>query len=276
VKATIGGTVDSSVHVEPARVFSNAIEYCKKDGDYREFGEVPVKPGQNKDKSTLREFMDAVKAGERNPANLRELFPSVMARYRHFCADYIRDNRPVEPFEVLPLRPWQVKLEALLKDSPDSRSIIFIVGEVGNEGKSYFTDYIEATFSNTVVLVPGKKADMASAFANQYKAGDGHLIVIVDAPRSKQGGCLQYSFLEELKNKRCFVTKFDSRNDKITLPHVVVMMNELPDRYPLSDDRYLVFRVPGWEPVALEELPDRREEAQARVVVDPSGAEYPY
>lgn len=63
-------------------------------------------------------------------------------------------------------------------------------------------------------------------------------IVIVDAPRSKQGEYLQYDFLEEVKNGRIFNTKYESCMIEFPSPHVVVMMNEHPDMTKLSEDRY--------------------------------------
>lgn len=74
-------------------------------------------------------------------------------------------------------------------------------------------------------------------------AGFAPRVVIVDAPRSKQGDFIQYDFLEELKNGRIFNTKYESRMLEFPTPHVVVMMNEDPDMTKLSEDRYRIFKL---------------------------------
>ena len=63
-------------------------------------------------------------------------------------------------------------------------------------------------------------------------------VVFVDAPRSKQGEYLQCDFIEELKNGYVFSTKYESRFKRFHPPHVVIMMNEMPDMTKLSEDRY--------------------------------------
>jgi hypothetical protein len=46
--------------------------------------------------------------------------------------------------------------------------------------------------------------------------------------------------LEELKNGYVFSPKYESKNKSFPTPHVVVLMNETPDRSKLSADRYSI------------------------------------
>ena len=57
-------------------------------------------------------------------------------------------------------------------------------------------------------------------------------------PRSKQGEHIQCDFLEEVKNGCVFSTKCESRHKMFEPPHVVVLMNEIPDMTKSSDDRH--------------------------------------
>ena len=54
------------------------------------------------------------------------------------------------PVLDLVLKPWQEKLLKLMK--PSEREIILIVGKDGNEGKSWFQDYLKNTRGSSKVF----------------------------------------------------------------------------------------------------------------------------
>jgi hypothetical protein len=69
------------------------------------------------------------------------------------------------------------------------------------------------------------------------------MVLFLDAPHSRQGGYIQYDFLEEVKNGYVFSKKYESEV-KIYAPiHVVVNINKEPDRTKLSPDRYHVINI---------------------------------
>lgn len=216
-------------HFTVARQIDQAIEYCKKEGDFQEFGNRPKSPGSRSD---LEDFKCAVKGGEINMVQLREKFSDVIARYPKFCLDYVQDHLPKKVVELYPLRDWQQTLYGDLIRPPDNRKIIFIVDHDGNKGKSWFAHYYCNLHENGQVLLPGKKADMA------YLLDPTSRVVFIDAPRSKQGEFIQYDFLEDVKNGYVFSSKYESRIKHLQAVHVVVMMNETPDDHKLSRDRY--------------------------------------
>lgn len=224
-------------HLEVCRNLHASIEYCKKDGDYREFGEAPSGSGRRSD---LEDFKDAVKGGIYDIRTIRERYSNVYAKYPRFVIEYIRDQKPVTEVTRHPLRAWQADLFRNLRRAPDEREVIFIVDKIGNSGKSWFVDYYDELHSDSLVILPGKKADMVYCFAT---CGFDPRVVFVDCPRSKQGEFIQYDFLEDLKNGRVFCSKYESHLVRFRTPHVVVMMNEEPDRTKLSSDRYLVVDV---------------------------------
>lgn len=123
-----------------------------------------------------------------------------------------------------------------MKHAPNKREIIFVVDVTGNIGKSWFAHYYCDIHSDSQIIIPGKKADMA------YTIETGKRVFFLDCPRSKQGDYIQYDFLEELKNGYVFSGKYESRLKKFRTPHVVVMMNELPDMMKLSEDRYTILK----------------------------------
>jgi Putative viral replication protein len=229
----IKNILGSNPHVEPARQCDNAIEYCKKDGDYFEVGQFR-RAGSRSD---LEEFKNDVKNGMLSLKEIRENHSKVYAKYQRFCIEYIQDNYEKPILDLHQLREWQVELNTLLNREPDDRLINFVIDEVGNKGKSWFAHYYKSLHEKVQILIPGKKADMAYALDMQLR------VLFIDAPRSKQGDFIQYDFLEEVKNGYVFSSKYESRFKQYGKVHVVVLMNELPDMTKLSQDRYNIIRL---------------------------------
>lgn len=222
-------------HCSLTRSLPQSIEYCKKDGEFTEWGTAPSQPGAGKGRrNDLDEFKESVKAGVTDMKELRELHSTVCAQFPRFVKEYVDDCREEICVTAYPLRKWQEELNQTLNRSPDPREIIFIVDRVGNQGKSWFTRYYCELHDNAQIIIPGKKADMA------YVAREDCRVYFFDTPRSKQGDFIQYDFLEEMKNGYFFSPKYESRIKKIATPHIVVCMNEYPDMEKLSADRYKV------------------------------------
>jgi len=216
-------------HLEVTRKVQHAIEYCKKENDFEEFGEPPAGPGCRTD---ITAFKAAVQGSTCSLKRIREEHSEFYARYPRFCIEYLRDNQPEVKVATFPLRKWQQKLNHELLLPPDNRRIIFVVDYIGNSGKSWFSRYYCGIHENAQILVPTKKADMAFALRSDIR------VLFLDAPRSKQGEFIQYDFLEELKNGMVMSSKYESYMKTFEPVHVVVMMNERPDENKLSQDRY--------------------------------------
>ena len=221
-------------HWEVARTVEAAIEYCKKDGNFRELGEKPAEIGSGK-RTDLDLFKAAVSSGVRCRKELREDFSHVCAQYPRFVESYLRDQYEPPPIEVHPLRPWQQRMVEYANGEIDPRAIYFVVDEEGNSGKSWLASYFECSHDKPVqVMKPGKIADMSYEYVEETR------LFILDCPRAKQGDFIQYDFLESLKDGRLFSPKYESRTKIFAPPHVFVFMNESPDMEKLSADRYVL------------------------------------
>lgn len=125
-------------------------------------------------------------------------------------------------------RDWQK--EALEKlDSQDDRTILFVVDEKGNEGKTLLTKYIVLK-KDGIRFENGKSADIKYG----YK---GERYVCFDLTRSAAEH-INWEIIECMKNGIMYNTKYESKMKVYKSPKVVVMMNSLPDKEKLSIDRY--------------------------------------
>lgn len=233
--AQVKRILGSNPHVEIPRNLNASIQYCKKEGDWKEFGTRANNQGKRTD---IDSFKEDVKAGMLDLRRLREKHSEVYAKYTRFCLEYVQDNYPVLSIPAYELRNWQRFLQQKLETPPDRRKIIFVVDEIGNSGKSWFAHFY--TQKNEIicqVLLPGKKSDMAFVLKPNLR------ILFLDAPRSKQGEYIQYDFLEDLKNGYVFSNKYESKIKTYEPMHVVVNMNERPDMTKLSEDRYDIINI---------------------------------
>lgn len=221
--------ISRTAHFELARLVPESIEYCKKDGDVFEAGVIPC--GQGK-RSDIEDFKLDVKAGLLNLKDIREKHSAVYAKHKGWVMEYVIDNSPKVSVPGYNLHEWQQELLFKLDEEPDDRTIQFIVDQTGNNGKTWFAHWYASKNDNCQVLCPGKRADMAYILRTDIR------VLILDAPRSKQGEYIQYDFLEDVKNGYVFCSKYESSIKTLKNIHLVVLMNEPPDLTKLSNDRF--------------------------------------
>jgi len=69
---------------------------------------------------------------------------SLTGKYEE-ALDLYKKHRPAIDFENFELRPWQQQALELL-GSPSERDVIWIRGQAGNEGKSWFQTYVQSRY----------------------------------------------------------------------------------------------------------------------------------
>lgn len=228
-KAILG----SRLHLEVARgTPQQAADYCKKDGDFDEYGELISSQGKRSDWDAYKDWL---KARESPPseAEIAEEWPCLYGRYRSNALSMSRLLCPIPVLSEGDPRDWQLDLEEYLSAPPDDRSVRFVVDPEGGKGKSWFCSYWFQKHSlETQLLSSGKRDDLAHAVDPTKK------YFFFDVPR---GGMeyFQYGILEQLKNRVVFAPKYESTTKILHFrPHVVVFSNEHPDESKLTHDRF--------------------------------------
>ena len=227
------------LHLEVARgTPQQASAYCKKeDPDPIEYGQLPAdSSGKRTDFDSLKEW---IKEQETRPTDrdVAEAYPSLWGRYRSACVNFL-DLFSKRPTLVEGnLRPWQQALDDKINEEPDDRKIFFVVDPDGNKGKSWLTRKWFSTRDDLQRLSVGKRDDLAFAIDVTKR------IFVFDIPRG-QSELLQYPILESIKDQMIFSPKYESVCKIIPHKvHVIVFMNEEPNREVMTNDRYKIIYI---------------------------------
>lgn len=214
-----------------------ASRYCKKDGNFTEFGTPPTT--KNKYLDDFFQWADEFQTTHGRTPGMRDVaceHPVVLTRHRNIL-EVLESRAPPPRLVVNPdPRPWQRDLERRLSDdTPNDRVVEFYVDEEGGKGKSWFQRHMLTKYPDKVqLLAPGKRDDLA------HTIDVNKTIFLMNVPKT-QMEFLQYSLLEQLKDRTVFSPKYVSRMKILNGPaHVIVFCNEFPDMEKMSADRYVV------------------------------------
>ena len=153
-------------------------------------------------------------------------------------------RRQQPQFDILDveLRPWQQDAMKYF-ESPTERQVIWIRGNNGNEGKSWFQNYVQAFFGYHRVCRLDLRIKHANICNVLKKRTLGTIdIFLFNDSRSVSGEDLNlYRILEDIKDGQATTSKYDNDNIRFKTPNtVMVFSNYYPDLKKLSKDRWIL------------------------------------
>jgi hypothetical protein len=229
-------------HVERAngQPYAAAL-YCKKDGQFEEYGTPPDKSGKKGVagqfalyRTWVEEFVKETGRGPYEGEIARE-YPNLFCMYHRRLLELTKHLIPPVRIEMGELRDWQIELNNELSDEGTDRPVVFYVDPEGGNGKSYFQRWFLTNYPDRCqLLAPGKRDDLAHAIDVSKS------VFLFNVPRGSME-FLQYGVLEQLKDRVIFSPKYESTTKVILQKtHVVVFCNEEPDLTKMSADRYVI------------------------------------
>ena len=157
-----------------------------------------------------------------------------------------QNSRPYAMNNCIELRPWQSQLMSHFQN-PTDRQVIWVTGEKGNEGKTFFQKYVLETFGSRRVCM----LDLTSESRHIYHILSKFPLTSIDIflfnipknsndIRDKNG----YDVLEAIKDGHCCTSKYDSKLIKFKTPNtVMVFSNTNPSSGFLSKDRWQKYKI---------------------------------
>ena len=168
---------------------------------------------------------------------------SLRSEYKKAKELYLKHEKNVDIENVI-LRSWQDSLLQYLK--PSNREIIWVIGRKGNEGKTWFQEYMESKYGWGKVIcgmdIKLKKSTICHVLSKRSLMSTE--IFLFDVGKAFTYDGVNYELLEKIKNGRVLASKFDSKELKFKTPNIVVVFtNEAPEVKQLSKDRWKIFQI---------------------------------
>ena len=167
-----------------------------------------------------------------------------LSRTRKEALDLYRKQIPIRNMEQVELRLWQHHLMSLIA-IPTEREVIWIQGVRGNEGKTWFQDYLSSFYGHARVVrldLKMKTANVLHALTKRPLSTTD--IFLFNEPRAINHESCNYSILESIKDGTAVTSKYNNDIVNFKVPNaVVVFSNKIPTMKQLSKDRWRIFRI---------------------------------
>jgi len=140
------------------------------------------------------------------------------------------------------VKDWQTKLNDILEQDPDDRTIHWIVDREGGKGKTTWIKSFLINHPKTSLLLGGKCSDMKCGIALFIEKKNDLRYAFLNFTRSMEQ-YVSYEGIENIKDGMFFNGKYESGMVMYNCPHVVVMSNFYPDKTKLSLDRWNIIDI---------------------------------
>ena len=167
-----------------------------------------------------------------------------LVKYRKDALYLYRKQRSRRDTAHIELRRWQQQLMDMIA-TPTEREIIWVQGMRGNEGKSWFQEYLASFYGHARVIqldLKMKTSNVLHALTKQPLSSID--IFLFNEPRAKNYEVCNYSILESIKDGIAVASKYNNDIVHFKVPNIVVIFsNSIPKMQQLSRDRWRVLRI---------------------------------
>ena len=168
---------------------------------------------------------------------------SLPKEYKEAKDLYVKNKQNIDVENVI-LRPWQESLLKYIK--PSNREVIWVIGRKGNEGKTWFQEFLASKYGWSRVIcgmdIRMKKSSICHILGKRSLMTTD--IFLFDVGKARTEDNMNYELIEQIKNGRTLAGKFDSKELKFHTPNIIVVFsNEMPDVDQLSKDRWKIFQI---------------------------------
>ena len=167
-----------------------------------------------------------------------------LSKHRKDALDLYRKQKPTRDMLQVELRHWQQELMDIIA-TPTEREVIWVQGIKGNEGKSWFQDYLTSFYGHARVVrldLKMKTANVLHVLTKRPLSSTN--IFLFNEPRAINNEICNYSILESIKDGIAVASKYNGDFIQFKVPNVVVAFsNTQPKMKQLSRDRWRVLRI---------------------------------
>jgi len=154
---------------------------------------------------------------------------------------YIKQKQKLDQ-ENAKLRPWQQSLLEYIK--PTDREVIWVRGINGNEGKTWFQQFLKERYgwSKAVTGMDIKAKNSSLCHALRKRSLVTSDIFLFNVGKAKTEADVNYEVLEKIKDGHIFASKYDSTELQFKTPNIVIVFsNDRPNIKQLALDRWKIF-----------------------------------
>ena len=164
---------------------------------------------------------------------------------------YIKQKQRLHQ-ENTKLRLWQQSLLDYIK--PTDREVIWVRGINGNEGKTWFQQFLKERYgwskAVTGMDIKAKNSSLCHALRKRSLATSD--IFLFNVGKAKTEADVNYEVLEKIKDGQIFASKYDSTELQFKTPNIVVVFsNDRPKIKQLALDRWKIFIIQDNELIDL-------------------------
>ena len=192
------------------------------------------------------EYDNAIKIGEMVKETLNSIDVDVKSlRKEYVQALELNTSKTCSPLDGFgALKLWQKDLLKIMK--PSERDIIWVTGQKGREGKSYFQGFIEQHYGSKRVFrcsIINKKSEAVLHMLSKMSLAFIDVFVF-NIPRCFDPAAAPYSLFEGIKDGQAISAKYDSKALNFLKPNIlIVFSNGVPNLAMASRDRWKTYHI---------------------------------